>query len=110
MNHKNNMNYSQKNEQELQAHTNNKTIQPGYRNGIWYWKMYHASDEKWKKKNIEKNRIYKPRKNLNAWRKNNYNYMKILEADNIKHAEMKEKKENDTSDDRENILKPSSAA
>ena len=33
--------------------TNNKNIQPGYKNGIWYRKMYHAHDENWKRETVE---------------------------------------------------------
>ena len=31
--------------------TNNKNIRPGYRNGIWLWKMFHTDKEKWGKRN-----------------------------------------------------------
>ncbi len=34
-------------------------IQPGYRNGIWLWKMCHTDDEKWEKRIRGRNRIVK---------------------------------------------------
>ena len=35
--------------------TNNKNIQPRYRNKIWHQKMCHAHNEKWKKRNDGRN-------------------------------------------------------
>ena len=34
--------------------TNNKNIQPGYNNGIWHWKMWHAPNKKWGRRNHER--------------------------------------------------------
>ena len=39
--------------------TSNKNIQLGYRNRIWYWKMCHADNEKWEKRNNRRNRTAK---------------------------------------------------
>ena len=55
-----------KNEKELETGSNNKNIEPEYRNGIWLRKMCHAQNEKWKKTN---NRSAKSRKNQNTWNK-----------------------------------------
>ena len=47
---------SAKKEKELETDTNHITIQPGYRNGVWHRKMYHAHNEKWKNANNRRNR------------------------------------------------------
>ena len=39
-----------KNKKQLETGINNKNIQPGYRNGIWYRKLSHAHNEMWKKR------------------------------------------------------------
>ena len=49
--------------------TNNKNIQPGYWDGIWHRKMWHAHNKKWEKTNNGRNKTAKSRKNQNAWRK-----------------------------------------
>ena len=41
--------------------TNNKNIQPGYKNGVWYRKMCHAYKEKWENTNNRRNRTVKER-------------------------------------------------
>ena len=38
-------------------------------NGIWHWKMCHAYNEKWEKRNNRRNRITISGKNQNIWRK-----------------------------------------
>ena len=58
-----------KNSKELETDTNNKTIQPGYRGGIWHRKVCHTHYEKWKNTNNRRNRNAKSRKNQNVWRK-----------------------------------------
>ena len=50
--------------------------------------MCHANKEKQKTTN---DGTSKSRKNQNAWRKGNYKYLGILEADTIKHAKLKKK-------------------
>ena len=58
-----------KTEEKMEAGTNNKNIQSGYRNGIWHRIMCHARNENWKKTNNKRNRTTKSRKNQNASRK-----------------------------------------
>ena len=36
-------------------------MQPGYRNGIWHWKIYPADNEKWEKRISGRNRTTKSR-------------------------------------------------
>ena len=66
--------------------------------------MCYADNEKQKTLNDERNKTMIYRKNQNTWRKGNYKYLGILEADTIKHAEIKEKK--NTPGERENYSKP----
>ena len=42
-------------------------------------------------KNNRRNRKIKSRNNQNAWKKENYKYLEILETDTTKQAEIKEK-------------------
>ena len=35
--------------------TNNKNIQPEFRNGIWHRKVFHADNEKWEKRRNGRN-------------------------------------------------------
>ena len=68
--------------------------------------MCNANNENRKKTNNGRKRTAKPRKNQNARRKRNQPViLEILEAD--KQVEMKERIQKD---ERENFLKPSSAA
>ena len=52
-----------KNEKKTKTKTNgdtdtsNKDIEPVYRNGNWYSKMFHADNEKWEKKINGRNEI-----------------------------------------------------
>ena len=71
--------------------TNNKNIQPEYRNGIWHWKMCLAHNEKWEKRNNWKNRTTNQESITMLGEKENYKYLGMLEADTIKQAEIKEK-------------------
>ena len=46
--------------------TNNKNIQPEYRNGIEHWNMCYAHNEKWKKRINRINGIAKSGKHQNS--------------------------------------------
>ena len=50
--------------------TNCENIQSRYSNGIWYWKIRHASNEKWQT-TLDGNWTNKSSDNQNAWRKEN---------------------------------------
>ena len=63
-----------------ESDTNNKNIQPGYRNGIWYKKKCYADNENWKKTNNRKNRIDKLRKNQKTWRKGKLQVLGNIES------------------------------
>ena len=56
-------------------------------------KMWHVNDKKWKKSNNKRNTTSKSRKNQRAWRKGKLQVPRIEEADTIKQAEMKNRKE-----------------
>ena len=47
---------------------NKKNIQPGYRNGIWQWKMCYVDNESWWKRKNVKYRLFKSRKAQDTWR------------------------------------------
>ena len=69
-----------------ESDTNNKNIQPGYRNGIWHRKIYLAHSEKWEKtyKEIKKASEYLEKMKItNIW--------EYWKRDTIKEAERKEK-------------------
>ena len=55
--------------------TNSKNIQPGYRNRIWYWKVYHAENENWKKKKEEELQNQESIRTLEQ-KKSNWEYSK----------------------------------
>ena len=55
-------------------------------NAIWDWKLYHADNEKWEKKN---NKTTQQVKHKNITR-NNYIYIGLLQADTIKQMGTKE--------------------
>ena len=97
--------------------TNNRNILQGYKNWICRWKMCIAHNEEW-----EANR-YWLRMNLlimvtlvlvnqesirTLGEKENYKYLGILDADIIKQRQTKKWKKN-SSEERENVSKPSSA-
>ena len=43
--------------------------QPGYRNGIWDWNMYHADNEKRERRNNGRNKTTESGNHQNTWRK-----------------------------------------
>ena len=86
-----NTNMFSKNEKDLATDTNNKNIHTEYKNGIWYWKMCHDHNDKWKLSNNRRNRIAKSRKNQSTRSKGKLQVLGILKACIITPAEMKEK-------------------
>ena len=74
------------------SNTDSDNIQSSYSNGIWNRKMHHASNEKREKTHDRRNRSTKSRKKSECLEKGKpTKYLGILEADNIKQVEMKEK-------------------
>ena len=71
--------------------TESNNIQPRYRNGIWYRKMRHASNEKQEMTNNRRKWTTKSRKIQNALRKGNLQVLENIGSDPIKKVEMKEK-------------------
>ena len=51
------------------SYADNKNIQPGYKNGIWQWKICQADNENWKKRNSGKNRTTKSGKHYKVLRR-----------------------------------------
>ena len=67
--------------------TSNENIQSEYRDGIWHRNMCHANYEKRETTNDGRNWTNKSRKkNRLIGEKENYKYLKILEADTLKQA------------------------
>ena len=62
-------------------YTDFKNIQPGYRNGIWDWKMSHAYDEKWKRETMEEIELLNQERIRTLGEKKKYKYQGIFEAD-----------------------------
>ena len=94
--------FAKKKQETGDPDTNNKNIQPRYRNGIWHRKMYHTDKEKWE---MKKYCQIREASEVLEWRK----IPSTLEYWNGK-TEMKEKKEESISENQENFLKPNSAA
>ena len=69
-----------------------------------------ANNEKWKKKGTEGIEIPNQERIRTLGEKETYKYLGILEMDTIKQEEMKEKHKKSIKDERENFMKPSSAA
>ena len=72
-------------------YTNNKNIQPVYRQGTWHSWMWHADNEKWDKINNEKNGMEKHVKIRILKEKENYKYFELFKAATIKEEEWKGK-------------------
>ena len=68
-------------------------------------KLYHGNNEK-RKKTTEGIELPDQVRIWTQGEKENYKYLRILEADTIKQAKMKERTKNSISDERENYLKP----
>ena len=64
--------------------TDNKNIEPEYRNGMWHWKICHSHDEKREKRETVEGIELPYQESIRAvGEKENYKYLGILEADTI---------------------------
>ena len=79
-----------KNDKELEILVE-KNIQPGYRNGIWHWKMYLAPNEKWNRETTQVIELLNQERIKILGEKENFKFLGILEADTIKHQKCKKK-------------------
>ena len=84
-------------------------MQPGYKNEIWYSKMCHAYNEKWKKRNNRMNRTAKSWKYQKTWGEENFQApLKIGNGHHETNRDNKKKKEKISSEE-ENFSKQSLA-
>ena len=76
---------------------NNKNIQQGYRNGIWYRKICHAHDKKWKRQITDGIEMPNQENIRTFGEKETNKYPGIWEANTIKQTG--EKKEKSTKEE-----------
>ena len=70
---------------------NNKKIQPEYKNGNWHRKILLLIMKSVKRQLMDRIELTNPKRFRTLGKKQNYEYLGILEKDIIKKAEMKEK-------------------
>ena len=86
--------------------TNNKNIQPRYRNGIWHRKMCHAYNENWIKRNNRMNRNAKSGKNQNIWKKGKLQVLGNIRNGHHQTSRDERKNRKSSSDEQEKFWKP----